>query len=282
MGSHLQAWLTANSADEAQILSQLPIWFEEWEAVLSRFRPTSELSRLNAHAGEWVTVSPALFQNIADARDAAEMTRGVFNPLILNALEAAGYDRSFEPGMTAAHHDLVVSQPVASAQAIELDEANQAVYLPAGARIDLGGIAKGWAAQQTADRLAEIGPCLVDAGGDLVAYGSPDDSGGWGAHVQTPDGAQTLYTLLLADQAMATSGTDYRRWERGGQTMHHLVDPYTGRPAESPIVQATVIAPDATLAVVWAKVGLMTRTFPDFPAVFVYHDGTVLSNLEVV
>src|SRR5437762_12126605 len=100
MGSHIQAWLTADSVDEAQILTQLPTWFEEWEAALSRFRPTSELSRLNAQAGEWVIVSPVLFQNIADARDAAEMTDGVFNPLILNALEAAGYDRSFEEMMS--------------------------------------------------------------------------------------------------------------------------------------------------------------------------------------
>jgi thiamine biosynthesis lipoprotein ApbE len=106
MGSHMQAWLSAPSSHEAHILTEVPRWFETWEAALSRFRPTSELSILNAHAGEWMSVSSILFEIIEDAKDAASRSDGIFNPLILNALEAAGYHHQrLQPpdGRDAAH-----------------------------------------------------------------------------------------------------------------------------------------------------------------------------------
>jgi len=281
MGCHMQAWLSVDSLDDAQILNQVPVWFEEWEAALSRFRPTSELSQLNQQAGEWVSVSPLLYDLINDARQAADMTGGIFNPLILNALEAAGYDRSFDRAAFAGGCSWPrPTEPVLSWQALQLDAKRQAVFVPAGARVDLGGIAKGWAAQEACDRLSAYGPCMVDAGGDLAASGSPDESGGWLASVPAYN-EETLYTFRLNNEAMATSGSDYRQWQRGGQTLHHLIDPQTGQPSESTVLRSTVIAPDATLAVVWAKVALLTQTFPDLPTVFIYKDGTVKANLEM-
>ena len=282
MGSHMQAWLSAPSSRDAQILTQVPDWFESWEAALSRFRPTSELSILNEHSGKWMPVSPLLFELIADAKDAAARTGGIFNPLILNALEAAGYERSFDPSAAAQQ-----SSPAAQIEAIPswerllIDADRQAVFLPPGSRIDLGGIAKGWAAQETADRLSDYGACLVDAGGDLVAYGSPDENDGWIVTIPTLDESNTLFHILLVDEAIATSGTDYRQWQRDGQAMHHLIDPRTGRPSDSNIVRSTVIAPDATEAVVWAKVSLMTQQFSEYPTLFIQRDGVVQSNWEV-
>ena len=282
MGSHMQVWLSAPSSREAEILAQVPDWFENWEAALSRFRPTSELNALNAHSGEWMSVSPTLFEIIENAKDAAERTDGMFNPLILNALEAAGYEHSFDPAVSAAQSlSIVTPEAIPSWQLIEIDEAHQAVRLPAGARIDLGGIAKGWAAQEAADQLSEHGACLIDAGGDLVACGSPDDSGGWIVNIPTLDEKQILFRVLLVDEAIATSGTDYRHWHRGGQIMHHLIDPRTGLPSESNIVRSTVIAPDAIEAVVWAKVSLMTQQFSEYPTLFIQRDRTVESNWEV-
>ncbi len=101
------------------------------------------------------------------------MTGGLVNPLVLPALEAAGYAHSFEtetfePG---------AESPVATVwdwHDIELDADRRQIRLPAGSRIDLGGTAKGWAAQQTASWLSQTGPCLVDAGGDIVARGTPE------------------------------------------------------------------------------------------------------------
>jgi thiamine biosynthesis lipoprotein len=281
MGSHMQAWLSAPSAEEAQILAAVPAWFEEWEQILSRFRPTSELSALNAHSGEWFKASPILYEVVADAREASEFSNGVFNPLVLNALEAAGYDRSFDKDAPDDDRPLSAAQSVPAWELIQLDDEREAILLPQGARIDLGGIGKGWAAQMAADKLAAYGPCLVDAGGDLAAHGSPDEQGGWVVNVPTLDESNTLMTLLLVDQAVATSGTDYRNWQRDGKQFHHLIDPRTGRPAQSDILRATVIAPDASEAVVWAKVSLITQQFSEYPTVFVYRDGRVQANLEV-
>jgi thiamine biosynthesis lipoprotein len=281
MGSHMQAWLSAPSAEEAQILAAVPAWFEEWEQILSRFRPTSELSALNAHSGEWFKASPILYEVVADAREASEFSNGVFNPLVLNALEAAGYDRSFDKDAPDDDRPLSAAQSVPAWELIQLDDEREAILLPQGARIDLGGIGKGWAAQMAADKLAAYGPCLVDAGGDLAAHGSPDEQGGWVVNVPTLDESNTLMTLLLVDQAVATSGTDYRNWQRDGKQFHHLIDPRTGRPAQSDILRATVIAPDASEAVVWAKVSLITQQFSEDPTVFVYRDGRVQANLEV-
>jgi FAD:protein FMN transferase len=281
MGSHMQAWLSAPTAEEAQILAAVPDWFEEWEQILSRFRPTSELSALNTHSGTWFNASPILYEVVADAREAAEFSKGVFNPLVLNALEAVGYDRSFEKDAPDDARPLSPVLSVPDWALIQLDDDREAIMLPKNARIDLGGIGKGWAAQMAADKLADYGPCLVNAGGDLVGHGSPDESGGWLVNVPAMDETNSLMTLLLIDQAVATSGTDYRNWQRKGKQFHHLIDPRTGLPCESDILRATVVAPDASEAVVWAKVSLITQQFSDYPTVFIYRDGRVQANLEI-
>ncbi len=282
MGSHMQVWLSVHSASAAQILMHVPGWFEEWEAALSRFRPTSELSLLNAQAGQWVNVSPILYDVITEARDVAEITNGVFNPMILNALEAVGYDKNFEPQMQLSPLPCLPEPMVVPGwESLRLDDERRAVYVPYRSRIDLGGIGKGWAAQQAADRLSDYGACLVNAGGDLAAHGSPDESEGWAVVIPNMDESETLFKPTLVEQAAATSGTDYRHWEHDGKSLHHLIDPRTGYPSESAVVRSTVIAPDAIEAVIWAKVSLMTETFPEYPTVFFYQDGTVRTNMEI-
>ncbi len=278
MGSRIRAWLTAESAEQAQILTELPAWFEEWEAILSRFRPESELSALNRTAGQWAYISPTLFAVIAEARQAAEATDGLVNPLILPALEAAGYTASFQPDhfVPGAARQ---TGPAPDWRGIRLDPEVSCVWLPADARLDLGGIGKGWAAQQAAERLAPWGPCLVDAGGDLVARGSPDDSGGWLIEVAGLPEAEARPSLIrLVDNAIATSGTDYRRWVRDGRMLHHLIDPRTGRPADTSVVQATVVALDAVLAEAWAKAVLISGRFSKLPTALVHTDGSVAYN----
>jgi FAD:protein FMN transferase len=275
MGSQIQVWLNVDDERDAAILQQVPACFEAWEATLSRFRLGSELNQLNARAGEWVMVSRVLFDAIQVALEAAEMTGGLVTPLILPALEAAGYDHSFD----AAEFSPGASRPLTAIPAwreIELDHGKSRVRLPAGARIDLGGTAKGWAAQQTADWLSHSGPCLVDAGGDLVARGSPDGSGGWQVSVLGTGDRED--TLLLVNAAIAMSGTDYRRWTRDGKAFHHLIDPRTGSPTDSDIVTATACAPDAVQAEAWAKATLIGGSLPGLPARVVRRDGSVSQN----
>jgi thiamine biosynthesis lipoprotein len=130
---------------------------------------------------------------------------------------------------------------------IELDTARQAVRLPVGVGLDLGGIAKGDTAQQALNLLAQTGPALVDAGGDLVAGLAPAGCPGWPVALSTPwrEAAPTrdLATFWLADGALATSGVDYRSWVQDGLVAHHLIDPQTGQPAETDLLTATVFAP---------------------------------------
>jgi thiamine biosynthesis lipoprotein len=281
MGTTVRAWLNVPNPDRAQVLQQVPAWVETYEATLSRFRPTSELSYLNAHAGHWVRVLPLLFRAVSVAVQAADMTGGLVNPLILPALEAAGYDHSFDPvsfrpGSRAAIAD------IPDWREIGLDSDESCIYLPPGSKIDLGGVAKGWIVQQVASRLNGAGPCLVDAGGDLVARGKPVESGLDGWLVTTP-GSPNADTgsprhILLRNAAVATSGVDYRRWSRNGQEFHHLIDPRTGLPARSDVLTATVVAPDAVQAEAWAKASLIGGALPDLPALFVYHNGSTSCN----
>src|SRR5260221_14414918 len=95
MGSHIHVWLNTPTIADAQILNDIPVWFEQWEKTFSRFRPDSELAMLNASAGQWVRASPAMLATVAASVQMSAETRGLFNPLILPALETAGHDPSF-------------------------------------------------------------------------------------------------------------------------------------------------------------------------------------------
>ena len=119
------------------------------------------------------------------------------------------------------------------------------IELAGGTRLDLGGIGKGYAVDRACELLAMVGPCLVNAGGDLAVRG-----GSW------PVGAGGV-TLLLESGAIATSGRDRRHWRRNGEERHHLIDPRTGRPAETGLRSVTVVAPSAVEAEVLAKVAFL-------------------------
>ncbi len=243
------------------------------ERQLSRFDPQSELSRLNARSGQAVQVSPLLWAVLTYALDAARQTEGLYDPTVLEALEVAGYDRSFQEvlansrapgspstGLRAGSEELraTVGRQWSSWRDIQIDPPTRNVTLPPGVRLDLGGIAKGWAAERAADRLAIIGPCLVDAGGDIAARGRPPDQAGWPIGVTNPRNPETdLALLLVKDRGVATSGTDYRRWNRDGVIQHHIIDPRTRRPAQTDLLSATVVAPDAAQADLHALVALL-------------------------
>jgi thiamine biosynthesis lipoprotein len=257
MGCRMLAVLDADGP-AAGHLERVPQWFAEWEQCLSRFRADSELSALNRHAGEPVAVSATLWSVLCAARRAAQASDGLVTPTLLGALEAAGYDRSFE--RLAAAGPGAIDNPARPAPplAIECDLATRTITLPPGMRLDLGGIAKGWAADEAARRLGALGPALVDAGGDIAVHGRPRGLDAWPIDVADPHAPEESVALLaLAQGGVATSGRDYRRWERGGAPQHHIIDPRTGRPAETDVLSATVVGPTAEEAEVAAKVVLI-------------------------
>ena len=146
-------------------------------------------------------------------------------------------------------------------QTVELDPAQHAVRLPPRVRLDFGGIAKGATAQQAVAFLRQWGPCLVDAGGDLVAGDAPTGWPGWLVAIANPaatgEPESDLAHLWLRNSALATSGIDYRRWQQGPTPRHHLIDPRTGAPAATDLLTVSVLAADATVAEAWAKAALI-------------------------
>lgn len=261
MGSRIAVWLeTADPTAAAGAFAAVERLFAVQEQVMSRFRADSELSHLNARTGQWVLVSDDLWEAIVAALALAEATAGYFDPTVLPALQRAGYTESFERlarSGAARPPDADGGATTGSWSDIALDAAVQAIYLPPGLGLDLGGIGKGLTAQQAVELLDAVGPCLVDAGGDLVAGAAPQELAGWPVGVAFPSPepdapVQDLFTLRLAHAALATSGRDFRRWERDGREVHHLIDPFTGAPAESDLLTATVLAADAATAEAWA------------------------------
>ena len=261
MNTDVGIWLWNFSTALDGVMARAVQRFEEVEAELSRFRPDSALSRLNAAAGQGPqTVSPLLWTVLNRAVEAARQTRGLFDPTIIDLLRAAGYDRSFELVTDGNGRNSPAATPVWDWQHIRLCDLAGRVELPAGYGIDLGGIAKGWTVDRVAVSLAKHGPVLVDAGGDIRTIGTP---GGelWPVAVQDPfDEARDCAILALGNGAVATSSIGRRRWQRNGQTMHHLIDPRTGQPSDSDLHTVTVLAPTTEQAEVAAKTVLMLGT----------------------
>ena len=254
MGCRVEIKLAAAGAGDA-ILAEMPKRLEALEDRLSRFRPQSELMQLNGRAGAWITVSDVLFANVHLAKHMARLTDGLFNPLVLPALVANGYDRSFE---RISPRPDTASRPALDWRAIDLNMKSNQVRLPAGSAIDLGGSAKGWSAQHIATELAAYGPCLVNIGGDIVVRGAPDDLPGWQIDIADPTSDSQLGAVWLRDAAIVTSGVDYRRWTNAdGQARHHIINPLTGAPAQTDVLSATIIHPDAPSAEAYAKAVLL-------------------------
>ena len=245
MGSAIQVLLDDDSAEAARRLELVPMWFEEWEQTLSRFRPDSELNQLNRGADRFVPVSRTLWEVLDAALLASGQSSGLITPALLDALNLAGYDRSFEKLVLNGPAVLPLQTPALfSLDDIERDPYSQSVRLPAGMRLDFGGVAKGWAAQQTAHRLAQLAPALVSAGGDVSVSGPQASGSPWPIGVDDPRlPGEQIELLALHSGGVATSGRDYRRWQRHGVWKHHILDPRTSQPADTDILSTTVIAP---------------------------------------
>lgn len=292
MNTDVAAWLwSTDRAAARSALRAVEATFQAAHARFTRFDPRSELSALNASAGRPFSVSPELFEVVAQALRYARLTGGRFNPAIIGALEAAGYDQSFDrvkrDGEQAAPG---APRPIAL-PAVTFDTERRTITLPAGTRLDLGGIAKGWTVYQSARRLAQHGPCLIDAGGDMMTIGVPPGAAGWPVGVaDARDASRDLATLRLRDAAVATSGSDRRRWMRNGSLQHHLIDPRTGRPSDSDLVSVTAIAPTTIEAEVYAKVIFLLgseagRAFadnhPSLAALLVARTGEVIASSQL-
>jgi thiamine biosynthesis lipoprotein len=247
----------------------LSAWFERvrtfifaQERRLTRFSENSELMRLNASAGNWFEASETLFEIIRQSIRMHAETGGLFNPAILPALNQAGYDRSFDQLAGASRGDgpSLVPIDVPRLEEIDLDPPARRIRLPAGMKIDLGGIAKGWIAERAAWLMAaQTDACAVSAGGDMFVVGHPAEEPYWRVIVEDPRDSQRALAVLRVspETAVATSSVTRRTWLRDGVTHHHLIDPRTAKPAQSNWLSVTVVAERMTLAEAFAKALLL-------------------------
>ena len=233
-------WLLSSHPTAAQTaLERARQVVQAAEQRLSRFRPDSELSRLNAAAGSGpCSVSPELLEVVLAALGLARVSGGLVDPTVLPALVRAGYG----PGPEVGRIDY---------RAVEVDSDAQTVTLPRGTALDLGGVAKGWLADRIGTMLSSYGEVLVDLGGDLRAVGSRP----WPIGVEDPlNPGRQLLNVDFRDGGVATSSVARRRW---GVDRHHLIDPRSGQPAQTDLWQATVFAATATTAEGAAKAVLL-------------------------
>jgi thiamine biosynthesis lipoprotein len=264
MNTDVSLLLLSNARHAALTLDAAEWFFLQTEWRLSRFRESSELSTLNRERS--ICASRTLYEIVALAVQAFRDTGGVFNPLVGRALAAAGYDRSFDligTNKLVAPTNYPASAAPSLDDALCLDPATRRITLQGDAQLDLGGIAKGWAIDRAYRSLRKLGACCVNAGGDVRAGGSFEPGGdGWRVDIADPfapqaiDGSEStpsVLSVMLKDEAIATSGIVKRRWTMSGVEQHHLIDPRNGEPARNGLFFVTAVGSTAVRAEVAAK-----------------------------
>jgi thiamine biosynthesis lipoprotein len=255
----------ARVADARAAVEQARARLLEWHAQFSRFQETSELTRLNDAPAETVPVSPLMRRVVDAAVDAAVETGGLVDPTLVSEIERAGYDAHFEGDGIPLGVALALAPeraaggpaPAGSWQRVRTDRRAGTVTRPPGVRIDPGGIAKGVFADELASLLSGYEAFVVDCGGDMRLGGKLGLARE--VHVASPFDDATLHTFSIRRGAVATSGIGRRSWIGGdGLPGHHLLDPATGRPAFTGIVQVTALAPTATEAESLSKAALLS------------------------
>lgn len=237
---------------------------ERLDRLWSRFDPDSDVSRLNAAAGEPVAVEAETVELLARAAESWELTGGLFDPTLLNEVIAAGYDRDFDQVRDEGGGPAPVAAPArpgGGAYPVTLDAAAATAAVTPEVGFDSGGIGKGLGADIVAASLRAAGAerAMVNLGGDLRAVG-PEGARRWRVGVDNPfdpKGAPAL-RLELGDRGLATSTSLVRRWRQGGEERHHLIDPRSGRPAEAALASATVIAESGWKAEALAKAAFLS------------------------
>jgi thiamine biosynthesis lipoprotein len=291
MATDVSVHLAVAPGEEAQArqaLERCLDWLREVERRLTRFDPQSELCQLNAAAGRWQPVSPLLFAAVDAAVAGAKASDGLFDPTLADQMESAGYDRDY--ALLPRRAGEAPARPASAAPAggwrgMQLDRQRRRIRLPGGTRLDLGGIAKGWAADVAVARVLRRFPnVIVNVGGDLHLRGERKPGELWAVgvrnplHDHLPGPTPNRAIITFGHGGLATSGATRRWWYTGQELKHHLLDPRTGRPmriwihqdneaptlTEDParlIATATALAPTGARAEVAAKAALL-RGYP--------------------
>ncbi len=258
---------------------------EDWHHEFTRFEPDSALTRLNADRGHAVAVSPAMARFAGLVRHAAELTGGLVDATMLGEIEVAGYTADLaEPAdlhaalAAAPARRPAAANPESPWRLLRVDERDAVIFRPPGLRLDSGGLAKGMFCDLLAETLETHEAYAVDCAGDVRIGGRAGIERA--LQVASPFEPGVLHSFSDSAVAAATSGIGRRSWiDQQGRPCHHLLDPSSGKPAFTGIVQATALAPRAALAEVCAKAAILSGPerakswLPD-GGVLVYDDGS--------
>lgn len=219
--------------DEATALMERRL--AELDRAASRFRPDSELRLVQALGGGRHRVSGLLAEAVDAALWAARATNGIVDPTVGTALRDAGYDRDFEQVATRSRPPRAPGV-VPGWRSVRINTARRELLLPAGVELDLGATAKALAADRIAREIHRrfSTDVLVSLGGDIAVAGWRD----WDVAIGAPDGP----VVRIGEGGLATSSTGKRRWTSTGRTLHHIIDPRTAVPADSPWLTVSVSA----------------------------------------
>ncbi len=254
----------------------------EIEARMSANRDGTEIAAVNDAAGKSpVRVSADTLYVVRKALEYARLSDGAFDPTIGPVVKL--WNIGLEGERVPEAREIKETLPLVDWRSVVLDERSSTVFLRrAGMRLDLGAIAKGYAADETARILGErrVRAAVVDLGGNVLVYGKKTDGSPWRVGVQNPFGDRGTYLGIVSMGAgtVVTSGIYERFFEQDGKRYHHILDTRTGRPVESDLVSVTVIAPSSidadglstTLFALGRERGLaLVKTLPGVEAVYV-------------
>jgi thiamine biosynthesis lipoprotein len=272
---------SARAADAAAAAAMARHALLTWHQRFSRFEDGSELSRLNRAATDRVAISPLMRRVLEVALTGARETGGLVDPTLVTEIEEAGYASHLEGEGIPLVAALRMAPPRAPAaphpderwRRIELSSARGTVSRPPALRIDVGGIAKGVFADELSAMLDRFDCFALDCAGDLRVGGRARIARD--VRIANPFHEGTLHTFQVTSGAVATSGIGRRSWiGADGRPAHHLLDPRTGAPAFTGIVQATALAPTAAQAEILAKVALLSG--PGRAAEWLPHGGLIV------
>lgn len=217
------------------------------DLAASRFRPDSEISRVNATTERDVQVSRLLGRFISEALRGARVTGGAVDPTVGTAVRLSGYDADFASVPSEGNPIELVAHAIPGWRALRYHEASRTLFLPRGVELDLGSTAKALASDMCAAAALEAagsGGVLVSLGGDIAVAGDAPP-GGWTIQAGEDSGApisQDEESIAISEGGVATSSMTVRRWTRGEVELHHIIDPATGLPARGPWRTATVVS----------------------------------------
>ena len=237
--------------EEQDLLTQAQDTIVRLENLLSVTKETSDIARINQGEGEWVTVSEETANLLVAAKEYAQTTNGKFDPTVYPAVTAWGF--TAEQTRVPATPQLQEFIPLIDYQKIEI-EGNR-VRLPKGMGIDLGGIAKGYAADEVKKLYRSAGGSgVISLGGNVLTVGQKPDGKPFTVAIQDPftGNGQLAVLSVSGGTAAVTSGSYQRYFTQDGVTYHHIVDPVTAAPAQSDLVSVTVVTTSAAKADAYA------------------------------